>query len=632
LGKFDEISSTEKLLGVIRGENNAKSSQNYPEPKQPIPSPGLILQKSLPFKKIVVGVDIGEEGLKLSKIIHYLDKKQALKDYLTVPYDEPVSEFNNKFADFLKSALTGFVSQEKHVEIWSSFPASEVHTRYLTIPVVSKKQRYNAILWKYKKEISYNNSDNSVIFDYRILGDTIEEGIKKLKVIAYTAPRKDVLKRAALFAQIEFPLTGLTIFPFAIQNLFKCKWNNIENTVSSILISKDWSRIDIFHSSGDLVLTREIKTGINSMIEAIRDEIYSADLQQSNDTNKLELTNDSMQTKTVDTEDDSIFIKAKQLLEDFIYDSFSSDALGKEISYSEEDIFNIILTVLDRLIKQMERTFEHFFLKYKKTRVDKIYVIGEINTCKPLMNYIEKQLGISVKAADPFEERATSMSPKYAHMRSSFTLAIGLGLSKKSSTPNLIFTQKDKQKYEFAKRARLSAVIFFLITAFAGITNYMWQGICITEKQKNIITLENKLKKIETIVDKNLLLQSAIKINNKKKIVELYAEKYFGIAIIRELSRVTPANIKLLNMKAEFEKPLKEKKIDRIKKKEIDRKTLTFDGIIRGDKSKFETSLAGYIVNLNSSQLFANPVLKKKSIETFKDNAVLFFTILINMG
>ena len=88
--------------------------------------------------------------------------------------------------------------------------------------------------------------------------------------MVYTAPREEIDELKGLFSQIGLPLTGISITPFAIQNLFKTEWipPAVEGTVASLFIGNDFSRIDIF-SKGKLIMTRGIKAGINSMVESL---------------------------------------------------------------------------------------------------------------------------------------------------------------------------------------------------------------------------------------------------------------------------------------------------------------------------------------------------------------------------
>ena len=76
-----------------------------------------------------------------------------------------------------------------------------------------------------------------------------------------------------LFNKAGFPLSGISIVPFAFQSLLRTgRIDTREMHVASLYIGRDWSRIDIF-SEGNLMLSRGIKAGVKTMIEALRTEI-----------------------------------------------------------------------------------------------------------------------------------------------------------------------------------------------------------------------------------------------------------------------------------------------------------------------------------------------------------------------
>ena len=91
--------------------------------------------------------------------------------------------------------------------------------------------------------------------------------------MAYTAPKQEIKDLKDLFSKAGFPLTGISIVPFALQSLLRTgRIKTDESHISSLYIGRDWSRIDIF-SEGCLVLSRGIKAGVKTMLEALRTEI-----------------------------------------------------------------------------------------------------------------------------------------------------------------------------------------------------------------------------------------------------------------------------------------------------------------------------------------------------------------------
>jgi Tfp pilus assembly PilM family ATPase len=101
--------------------------------------------------------------------------------------------------------------------------------------------------------------------------------------MVYTAPKNEIEQLKDLFSRSGFSLTGISIAPFAIQNLLRTNWLETgEDIVPSLHISGDCSRIDIF-SSGNLVFTRGIKVGINSLIQGIKEGLGHAQRSTNRD-------------------------------------------------------------------------------------------------------------------------------------------------------------------------------------------------------------------------------------------------------------------------------------------------------------------------------------------------------------
>ena len=109
MAKRDEISSTEKLLNVIRGKAGkpAELPQEKPVRAAPKSSPKGII-KALPFKrKLTVGLDIDLHEMKLAAVEGIGDKPQ-LVDYIRIPYEPEINKDSLQFPRFLKSALADF--------------------------------------------------------------------------------------------------------------------------------------------------------------------------------------------------------------------------------------------------------------------------------------------------------------------------------------------------------------------------------------------------------------------------------------------------------------------------------------------------------------------------------------------
>ena len=300
--------------------------------------------------RFTVGVDISQESISLAKTVKTTDGKLMLVDQKIVKYGDSITQESSEFKNLLKSSLADFSGPLDNCDIWAMMNATEVNVSHLKIPRVPKKQLENVVYWTAKKENPVDEKD--VVFDFEMQGEITDKGIPKYAVMVYTAPRIEVEKVRKIFSDVGVNLAGITIAPFAIQNIFRTKWITVvENTFASLFIGNDFSRIDIY-SKNNLVMTRGIKTGVNSMMEAI--EEYVAE--------------ESAVTK-ISRED------IKKGLLQFIADPGKSlDNAFPDLRGTEEEILDIITPALERLTRQIERTLEYYTSSVGYEKVEKLYV------------------------------------------------------------------------------------------------------------------------------------------------------------------------------------------------------------------------------------------------------------------
>ena len=266
--KMDEISSTERLLEVIRG--NSSASQPGTAGHGQINASGVsrrwrpAIKNPFPARKqVAVGIDFGPGEVRLAKVSVGSDRKAQLLDLRSVTCP---SQDSSNFSEFLRDAVLDFVRPSRNYSLWALAPSSHEEIRHLRVPKVSKKQIFNAVYWTMKKEVDF---DDKSVFDFDVQGEVWEKGVTKLLIRAYIIPAEEARKIKDIFSNSGLPLSGITLSPFVTQNLFQTGWMPGSNdSVACLHIEDDISRIHIF-SNGHLILTRTIKTGLNSMAECL---------------------------------------------------------------------------------------------------------------------------------------------------------------------------------------------------------------------------------------------------------------------------------------------------------------------------------------------------------------------------
>ena len=631
MARHDEISSTEKLLDLIRGKSDTASDSTSIAPRQSTTSSlkNSLIQAFPLKKKIVVGVDIGGGELKMVKIGQALDRKQEMLGYSSLPFESDMSIDNPQFSIFLQSALNDFCGDLKNVEMWSAISSANVTTRYLRIPLVPKKQIANAVYWTFKKEVSFN--ENKEIFDFNILGEIAEDGDEKIEIMSYAAPKREISQLKHIFSKSGYPLTGISIVPFALQNLVRSQWieTDGENTCT-LFIGSDWSRIAIF-SKGNLVLSRDIKAGIRSMIASISEKADNGLPEQS------VVTDDTDGTATMGVNlDDTTNIdeeQAQRLFFTITHDSLTLTDVESGLKYKADDIFKMILPALERVIRQVERTIKHFSLNYKDGGVNKIFISGEVSGNRRIVDYVGDQLSLNVDTIDLFTSNPFLSSdvsvPDSELERGAFVPAVGMALSNNFTTPNFIFTHEEKEKHTKFLLINRSFIAAFLLLFALCIGVSFWQSDKLDRKRATLSQLQQELEQHSPILDQNLIINMVAKVQRKTNTLDAISKRYLGMAVISEISELTPSNISLFSIIAEFGRPFAYNQEEKESKDK--NKLLNIEGVIFGDRMKLETSLADYIVKLKSSPIFNRPVIKKRSFKFFEDKEVLQFTVQLDL-
>lgn len=569
-------------------------------------------------KRITIGVDIGHTYIKLAKISH-TDKSYEILDFLDIPVNHQINVSDPKFQRLLKSTLDQFCREQPSPVIWSAIQSAKVETRCIRIPKVPRKQIANAIYWTFTKKIEFDKAEE--LLDFEILGDITEDGVKKTEVMAFKAPKKDISKLKHAFKTIGYPLKGITIVPFAIQNLFRSKIiTHSEEDACCLFIGRDWSRIAIFNKQ-NLVLSRGIKAGMHSMVEAINIAIQNQDKWSARP-----LANDSDQISSKNHTLNSINPKSQRLFFDFIgIISSNTDPSKRPNELDPTQIFQMILPAMERLVRQVERTFEHYALNFNSEGVRKIFISGMVTANPMILDYIGKQLDLPIAAMNPFPaDRAFVRHihiPENVQEREGFVPSIGLGLSNNIVTPNFLHTHEDREQSESIRRNNMRILTACMIVLMVLIGIFSWQEKQLDEKRNRIDELNNRLLTYNPPAEKDLLLALYAKTKNKRQTIHQIVYRYTPAAIVTELSDITPANIRLMRIDAVLSSDQALPNVSR---------TVSIEGIIFGDPDRFEPTLTGYLLNLKNSPIFNKPSVRNKQIEYYQNQQVLHFSA--NLG
>jgi type IV pilus assembly protein PilM len=634
LAKQDEISSTERLLELIRTEDQIKLEDADDLSQKRSGGLKSLVRTSISFKKnITIGVDIGYDDLKLVKVRRVSDRNYEMLEYARVAFDPEIPRENPEFHQFLRPTLAEFCGANRNADIWCTISSARVETRHFRIPKVATRQIPNAIYWTYQREAAFEEDEK--VFDFEILGEVKEEQSAKMDVMAYTVPRGEVNALKEMFAKAGFPLSGISIVPFAFQTLLRTRRIEASDQfVASLYIGRDWSRIDIF-SGGNLTLSRGIKAGVRTMMEALKKEIEG-------DSKGLSLVKSPSENvgriRAVKKKLKFDLDVAQNYFFGYIHESPPVDTEGKKIGINENRVFQMIQPALERLVRQVERTIRHYALNYENARIGKIYISSGVTPHQRILSYIGEELGMPTEILNPFQASSNFLPvvpvPDSMSEQSSFAPAMGMALADNTRTPNFLFTYKDKRKT--ARNQRINRMVFatFLLLMAGCVGLSFWQERIIRDKEAKKQQLTYHLEQYNLRVDKNLILKLVEQIRQKNNSDQAIGNKYMSLAVISEVVDLTPPNVRLMDISTRLGPlPAKQQSENGKKKKpaEGSSRVLILEGIIQGDRLTLESALAGYLLELKNSPLFDQPNISSKSFEFSGNNEVLRFKAQLNL-
>ena len=147
----------------------------------------------------------------------------------------------------------------------------------------------------------------------------------------------------------------------------------------------------------------------------------------------------------------------------------------------------------------------------------------------------------------------------------------------------------------------------------------------VKEKEYQKRQIQRQLENINVRIDQSLVLKLVDDIQSKNREISEIGNKYFGLAVISEITDLTPANVRLLSISTQLGN-------NPASKAEQKQRELVLSGIVRGDRLTLESTLAGYLMELKNSPIFDKPAISKKSFDRYEGDEVLQFTARLILG
>ncbi|MFP4169329.1 MAG: hypothetical protein ACLFSY_10880 [Desulfonatronovibrionaceae bacterium] len=600
-----KVSSTEKLLQVIRKGDSALKAEDE-APAKEIPKGGSLLRVR---RKNHLGVYLADNT------VHWVCLQRHLGGR---PRVEKVASTTGSFADIDQAVEVLRRGAKENVfpggknEIWAILDSNQAVLHNLVLPKMAEKEIPNAVYWSLKKDRAFSEG---TVLDFEVQGEKVVKGIPKLAVLALTCPRSEIERWRDTFARAGLELTGLTVLPLCIQNLIASQQEEKRRSESScafLHIERKRTLIAIFNH-GKLGLSREIRTGVDSMVEALQDykgiqpgpeeEPVAADMDDS------KVLNIEPPPQPGDQEWERLFME--------VLDRLCRDT-GEE-SAQDQERDEAFRPVLQRLAQQVERSFSYLTQYQGLPAVDRVRLSGYLVESDYFQSYLRDQLGVEVQPCAPALGYASAAAgPDYLSIP-----ALGAALSSSARTMNLLFTHS--QRKAFHKEARIhnallvaTAVLAVLIFGYAK-----WETGRLEADKEKLAGLEKRLAEFTPRVEESMLVQKISALKSQQGVLEDYAARFSDLAAFQEAVSLLPEEVQLSDIRLQKGEG----------KKGDGQGSLIIEGFVAGSEGDWETRLISYLVRLGDSRLLGDPVVYRRSTVEFEDRGrYLRFALRVSLA
>ncbi len=606
-----DISSTEQLLDVIRGTKEMPRTITSRTRTAPVSSPKpRVASGKLDSRKAVVGISYDSAGIWLVAV-EPSGRVSSVVDYAYIDVELPEDVEPKTIVDILRKEGYHQRFSLKKVPVWFLLRSEAVEQWSVTVPKkVEGKEEGKAVFWAAKAKKTF--SDTESIFDYYRIDECMEKGVEKLCMGAFTVSRSYVYGIRDGFAAAGISLAGISSFSLCASHLLDMPPKGIEEPpVAVIRVDREWSRIDLFHRHV-LAFSRRIKTGVESFALSIQEgyrppstsgSVQAGDielelnLEEGADTAKgLNFENDSRKGDRLNLEDAWELLQGHQGTQ-------GGMEYAESVAVSDEDLMELIEPAVQRLLSQIERTFDHFRVSMKVPALKKIFFVGQIAQFKSVVSYIGTQLDIDVDVLDPFAVSSVTTAlpvPSSIVERTAYAAALSGALSNREKTCNFLYNYHSRLYDGKLKKVNSILLSGFLTCALAVAGYFLYNQKVLNAKTVQYQKITKELANYSGDVTGKKTQKLLGEFTQQNLFLKKYTERFVPVGVFAEIAHITPSSVAINNLIYN-------------NKEEGKSGSIVLDGIVVGEPSMLDSYLSNYMAILDDSVLFSEPVIQKRS-------------------
>jgi len=145
---------------------------------------------------------------------------------------------------------------------------------------------------------------------------------------------------------------------------------------------------------------------------------------------------------------------------------------------------------------------------------------------------------------------------------------------------------------------------------------FIWQTSLLDEKSTQLEGMNRELDSTSPRVTEAMIRELLQQVRTKQEKLRRVGIRYQGMAVINEITRLTPSDIRLLSVNIHLGAVETSEKLPK----------LILEGVVFGDRRTPESALAEYLVKLEKSPLFSSFSIKRRSFVDIEEKNALRFT------
>jgi type IV pilus assembly protein PilM len=401
------------------------------------------------FKKnLIIGLDISPSSIKVAQFekkddgLHLL--RLDLKELKHAGSDGGACE--QEMIDALKELMRG-IDLRKAVVV-ASVNCSQTVLRKVTAPYMPKAELCEGVKLESKNYFPF--PIDQFIFDFEILGESVETGVRKYELIVSVSPEQTVNKYLALLEKAGVQPASFVPFSYALLKSAEGLYCRQGQTQCFVDIGGSGAEL-IVCKGKDFVFNRKIPVKGEDFVKALKN--------------------------TLPPGRSDVSASAQALPPAFI--------------------------PLEQLAVEIEKSFDYYKEVGVGRKIDSVVVSGEPELLGDIIKYLAQRLGVEARLGDPLtllkaSKEVIAGSVRGAHR---FSLAIGAALSEGKGLNLLPVVMKEKAGRLF-QRITIESVVIAL--ALISVLSYIGMKIQLANFEKGISvaklelsSLQPQLKRVE---------------------------------------------------------------------------------------------------------------------------------------